>query len=1162
MKTNSRQQGFTLLELMISLALGMILIAAAYGIYISQHRGLEKIEKFSAGAQSARLTIEQVTRELRMAGFGVVKGETFTEAKKYALTFRGDVDADIAGTLAATATAGDTSIRVDLNDSRDTIDRGDYLFINGGGNVEFVPVVATGDIVNLDGEPDTVNLGAALANSYPADSTLVRTIETVQFAVSFPSGVLQRNHVLQADGLKDMEFHYFKEGGVEMEPDAVNGLSQLERAAIRQIEIRLRTGGQGDPEHNYSQVVELRNMGNRPFKADTCAPNPPTNVTVSDRGTCGHFTLTWSPPTANACDGSALTDLSGYKISYGAASGDYYSPSYNVSDEILTSMQVEDIRLQSGSTYYLKMQSYDASFNESSATTEISFNLQDTTPPNAPTEVDATAGVGSVALTWTPSTSVDVKGYRVYRAESASVPLTADHRIADENTLSEAATGFIDTTAQSCLTYYYAVTAVDCANEGPGSAEAHGDGDGDAEDAPTAHQTNTTAIESPATPPAVPTPFQAIGRDRAVDFIWTNPADRDFAGVLVRYSTINYPANINDGEELDAFGGTAGAVMRQTQSNLINGTRYYYSAFAYDRCGNYAERVTASAIPSQNSPVIQITAPASGLTVTTGQMGFSAKAYDPDQSGISMPPSFDTDNGKGIYSVNFYVTPSPGTLQLPRYEYIKEYCGFGGDSDPCPAGDVTQWCDGIYSLYAVATDDEGAQTASPYISVAIRNGGLYVDSTVTAAVSGTYNNEVTFGIENNSSSSLTITKMTLTWDKPLARLATVQIPDGTTVWENTSTPAASGEEVTFSLFGQPSVSANTKKTVRVKFVQMQTTLSQSASAGATVIQVASTSGFAAGETIYLTSGSTVAAASILSVGSGQLTLTSGLTTAFGYGSTVSHRQNATDVQMSGADLRATFEYQKVIFIGRVCLSDQAAINLSRAPEITNAQQDKPTENTAMSTVPSQIHVDNYRTVPVHVGVTDNGASGISSVKAYYYVDHSYLTVAPETGYTNVAMSYSATNTRWEVTLPYQSSTRVWVYYLATDNNSQTDRDPTSGAYVYDYVTDTTPPACPLGLVATMIAKKQIDLSWIASTDGDIAGYNIYRNKDCGSYSKVYTLVQDSNPNVTGVQYSDTSSSLDTSKYCHGYYICAVDLQGNVSASCQSYTASAGDCPCP
>jgi hypothetical protein len=69
-------------------------------------------------------------------------------------------------------------------------------------------------------------------------------------------------------------------------------------------------------------------------------------------------------PTTNA-DGTALTDLGGYKIYYGTASGVYGNPADagNVPTYTLTG-------LTKGQTYYVAVTAYDTSNNESVKSTE------------------------------------------------------------------------------------------------------------------------------------------------------------------------------------------------------------------------------------------------------------------------------------------------------------------------------------------------------------------------------------------------------------------------------------------------------------------------------------------------------------------------------------------------------------------------------------------------------------------------------------------------------------------------------------------------------------------------------------------------------------------------------------------------------------------------
>ena len=1096
-----------------------------------------------------------------MAGFGVVTGESFTESKKYKFTFLGDVDADITGMLAEAVVTGAMQIKIDLNDQRDVVEDGDYIFLNGGGKVEMVQVATAGSVVSFDNEPDTIYLDTPLANPFPANATLVRTIERVTYEVAFPGGNLLRNGVLVAEGLHDLEFHYYKESDQELVPDPISGLNQIQRAAVRKVEIRLETEGPTQQAaRRYTQAIELRNMGNRPFRADTCAPAPPTNMLAARTDQCEQFTLTWTAPAANACDGTALTDLGGYKINYGLNAGEYYTPPANVPDETLTEFTVSDPRLENNTSYHVTMIAYDSSFNESIATTEILITLRDETPPEPPTNVDASAGVGSVSLTWTKSESEDVKGYRIYRGNGPGVAISPDNLIADENTLDDQAESFTDANVEACTTYYYAIVAIDCANVGDPSEEAHGDGDGQADDEPTSNVTNTTPTEIPAEAPAPPTPFQAVGRDSSVDLSWINPTASDFAGVAIRYSTVSHPQNPNDGNLLDTFGGESGQTMTATHEGLINGTWYYYAAFAFDYCGNYSDSATADAVPNASGPLVSILTPTDGLVVEDGQVVFQVQAYDPDQPGIHEPPSMAEDNGAGITAVNFWVEPDPGVLSLPHVEYQPEFCGFGGNENPCGAGDVTDWCDGTYQFYAVAFDDEGAWGVSPYVQIHVRNGGLYLDEGYTPEVTGANDNEVLFQIQNSSGTEVNLVGATFTWDRALAMVAEVEVPSGSTVWNGVSNPAQSGAEVSFSP-SNPSISASSTRTVKLTFVAYYTTLYESANAGANTLTLADTQSFASGDTIYLHEGDKVEEALVGGIVGQTIQLVSPLVESFGYGTKVSHSGDLQDVDMHGADLRADFTYQKTSWYGRECISDEMDIPLRPAPDMFSAQQDEPALDTACTNVAGQLQVENYRTVPVHLAVNDLGGSGINWVKVYYFSDSSFQGVAPESGYAVQSLAYDDTEERWEGDVPYQSDVRIWFYFESEDNNGVTDREPETGAFTYDYAPDNTAPACPLALVATALSKQNVLLSWNASVEPDVQGYNVYRSDDCGSYFKVETLVVDQDPATPGVQFTTTKLKADIT--CYRFYVQPVDLQGNKPEGCDAYASNyVGDCPCP
>lgn len=94
---------------------------------------------------------------------------------------------------------------------------------------------------------------------------------------------------------------------------------------------------------------------------------------ASSTGATAHsgpaVTLTWDPPTTNA-DGSPLTDLAGYKVHYGTATGAYTK---TVDVHNVTTHRVEDL---APGTYYFAVTAYDLSGNESDYSNEVHKTLE------------------------------------------------------------------------------------------------------------------------------------------------------------------------------------------------------------------------------------------------------------------------------------------------------------------------------------------------------------------------------------------------------------------------------------------------------------------------------------------------------------------------------------------------------------------------------------------------------------------------------------------------------------------------------------------------------------------------------------------------------------------------------------------------------------------
>ena len=188
-RRHASEAGFSLVELLVTMAILGLMMAAVLGIYTVTQRSM-LIATAAEDAQSvARSTLDRLLTDLRLinAGRGTPSGAILAGSSATSIVFLGDVDNDTLdafgndATLAAAAAAGAKTVTVS---SATGFSVNEWFSVANGATSE------TQLITGVAGT--TLTLGAGLTNSYPVGS-IVRSVETVTYAWDPASGALCRN---------------------------------------------------------------------------------------------------------------------------------------------------------------------------------------------------------------------------------------------------------------------------------------------------------------------------------------------------------------------------------------------------------------------------------------------------------------------------------------------------------------------------------------------------------------------------------------------------------------------------------------------------------------------------------------------------------------------------------------------------------------------------------------------------------------------------------------------------------------------------------------------------------------------------------------------------------------------------------------------------------
>ena len=283
-------------------------------------------------------------------------------------------------------------------------------------------------------------------------------------------------------------------------------------------------------------------------------PGAPTALTA----TAGNasISLSWTAPASNG--GASIT---GYNVLRSTTSGAETALSSGVFGTAFT-----DSTVSNGTTYFYKVAAVNSVgpgplSNEASATPA--------TVPSAPQNLVASAGNGSVSLSWTAPASnggAPVTSYNVLRSTTSGA----------ETALSSGVTGttYTDSSALNGTTYFYKVTAVNSAGPGAASNEA-----------------SATPTAAP-TVPSAPQNLTASAGNASVLLSWAAPASNGGAPV----GSYNVWRSTSSGTESLLTSGVVGTSY--TDSSALNGITYFYKVAAVNSVGPGPLSNEASATPA------------------------------------------------------------------------------------------------------------------------------------------------------------------------------------------------------------------------------------------------------------------------------------------------------------------------------------------------------------------------------------------------------------------------------------------------------------------------------------------------------------------------------------------------------------------------------------
>ena len=606
--------GFTLIEILVALAITSILATSIYRFFIGQHHAYMVQDQVIEMEQNARAAMDMIRRDLRMAGYHAMGDDLINNLSDfvplsfiptYPVTVNLDANPKISEgsgtdpdvvtflsvltssnnptTLSTAVSAGNNQMILNLNSTQtgDQYGVGDMIHI--GTSSEYAAITAvSGSTLTVDTNPADASSSQGITQNYAA-GTPIGEICVVTYAV-FNDGndpsyerhdpghpVLKRNvnaggFQPVAENITDMQLRHLGSGEIE-----VLLSSRTDRA-----DHKFQSNG-GYRTYTANTRVKVRNADAVSVGTTCDLPSAPANVVLNglnDAYPC-QIHITWDAVTTPiGCE------VSGYIVYYGTTSGAY---AYSVDVGDVTS-HVLDITALKACEYFVAVIAVNSAGNSAKS---VEKSITDTQAPAMPTGFSAENINGverKVVLSWDMNTECDLQGYNIFGRSDSSSGSAPQINTA---IISKAFTNYSDTHFDpiDCDTYLYSIEAVDfCPNSSGATTEV----------------SVSPGAPAPPTGPA----FSTSGTTDTISWI---PSTDDF-----EVNSMNYIVEYRVYDPIHTLLTTLSPGADNWTSASVND---FYDVSAVDACGNESAVLRITSVCSR-LPVVTIDSPDGGATVS------------------------------------------------------------------------------------------------------------------------------------------------------------------------------------------------------------------------------------------------------------------------------------------------------------------------------------------------------------------------------------------------------------------------------------------------------------------------------------------------------------------------------------------------------------------